>query len=122
MKKKIIVTDDDIETLTILKEFLSLENFEIFTAVNGIQLFEILRTNKPDLILLDINMNWISGYDLCSALKKSEVYKNIPVVFISAKTNQEDIDLGLQLGAEDYITKPFELNKLLLKIQKILKI
>ncbi|HON55698.1 MAG TPA: response regulator [bacterium] len=119
-KKKIVITDDDVDTLELLREFLESENFEVFTIVNGIQLFEVIKENKPDIILLDIMMNWISGYDLCRTLKESEKFKDIPIIFISARTSETDIQLGFDSGADAYLKKPFSLKELLEKINSLI--
>ena len=121
LKKKIVIADDDSDTLELLKDYLESDNFEVITVLNGIQLFEILKIQKADIILLDIMMNWISGYDLCRALKQSLDFKNIPIIFISAKTSEADIELGFNSGADDYVKKPFELKNLSEKIKKLLK-
>ncbi len=118
IKNKIVIADDDIDTLELLKDYLESENYEVYTVINGIQLFEVLKIEKANLILLDIMMNWISGYDLCRALKQSEDFKHIPVIFISARTSDEDIELGYNSGGADYVKKPFELTQLLAKVQK----
>jgi len=118
IKKRIVIADDDIDTLELLKDFLESEGFDVHTVINGIQLFDILKIQRTDLILLDIMMNWISGYDLCRALKQSDEYKEIPVIFISARTSDEDVALGYNSGGNDFIKKPFELSKLLEKIKK----
>ncbi|HPN29580.1 MAG TPA: response regulator [bacterium] len=120
-KKKIVIADDDSDILELLKDYLESDNFEVFTVLNGIQLFEILKIQKADIILLDIMMNWISGYDLCRALKQSGDFKHIPIIFISAKTSDADIELGFNSGADDYVKKPFVLKNLLEKIKKLLK-
>lgn len=116
-----MIADDDSDTLELLKDYLESESYEVFTVFNGIQLFEILKIQKADIILLDIMMNWISGYDLCRALKKSDEFQHIPIIFISARTSEADVELGFNLGADDYIKKPFELKKLSEKIKKLLK-
>ncbi|MBP7654061.1 response regulator [Candidatus Dependentiae bacterium] len=121
LKKKIVIADDDSDTLELLKDYLESESYEVFTVFNGIQLFEILKIQKADIILLDIMMNWISGYDLCRALKKSDEFQHIPIIFISARTSEADVELGFNSGADDYIKKPFELKKLSEKIKKLLK-
>ena len=121
IRKKIVVADDDTDTLELLKDYLESENFDVFTVFNGIQLFDILKIHKTDIILLDIMMNWISSYDLCRTLKQSKEFKHIPIIFISAKTNETNIELGFNSYTNNYVKKPFELKKLIEKINRFIK-
>ena len=117
MKKNILIIDDDIDTLDLTSDFLSSEGYNVYTALSGIQMFECLRNSKSiDVILLDIMMDWINGLDLCKAVKSSDEFKHIPIIIISARNSEDDIELAYSFGATDYLPKPFELAKLRSKL------
>src|SRR5882762_10873200 len=89
-RKKIIIVDDDRETREMLKMALELEGYEVSQAANGLRLISTLHVDRPDLILLDVMMSWIDGFELCRAVKKNEEFRDIPVIFISAKKTAGD--------------------------------
>jgi two-component system, OmpR family, alkaline phosphatase synthesis response regulator PhoP len=119
-KKRILVVEDNPDTRRFLEAMLSQE-FEIITAENGIIGIEYARNRNPDLILLDITLPILNGHDACSLLKKDEKTKRIPIIFLSAKNTTADITLGLGLGADDYLTKPFDFKELLARIKTHLR-
>lgn len=102
-----------------LQVALEAEGFEVGLAANGLRLISSLHVDKPDLILLDVMMSWIDGFELCRAIKQNEEFRHIPVVFISAKRMPEDIQRGIELGAADYFTKPVDLEVLVKRIREI---
>ncbi len=103
----ILVVDDMAANIAILSDLLK-ENYKVKIANNGKRALELARAKeKPDLILLDIEMPLMSGYDVCKELKASSNTKDIPIIFVSAKTGEKDEEYGLNLGAIDYIKKPF---------------
>lgn len=116
MKKILIIEDDDIIRENI-SDALNLYNYQIYTAINGKDGLQLAIKMSPDLILCDIKIPLLNGYEVLEALKKDENTQLIPFIFISAKSNQEDIQKGMNLGAVDYIIKPF----LLLDLIKILE-
>lgn len=120
MKKRIIIVDDDRPTREMLQTALELSGYETNVAANGLRLISTLHVDRPDLILLDIMMSWIDGLELCRSIKKNEEFKNIPLIFISAKTNDEDISKGYECGCEDYLTKPIDMDRLLNRIREVL--
>jgi len=90
MKKKLIyVVDDDPEIRDLLASALELEDFNVVNISNGINLIEELKKKKPDLILLDIMMSWIDGFDICNSIKQNQLYKDIPIIFITAYKNNK---------------------------------
>ena len=106
-KPTILVVDDMTTTLLLLHDLLK-DTYEVKIAKSGTKALEILESpNDIDLILLDIEMPDINGYDVCKRIKNNETIKNIPIIFITGRTSQEDEEYGLNLGAIDYITKPF---------------
>src|SRR6266851_2576709 len=119
-RKKIIIVDDDRETREMLKMALELEGYEVTQAANGLRLISTLHVDRPDLILLDVMMSWIDGFELCRAVKKNEEFRDIPVIFISAKKTAGDIRTGLAAGAADYFSKPIDMERLLARIQALI--
>ncbi|MCT7517676.1 GGDEF domain-containing response regulator [Aliarcobacter cryaerophilus] len=114
-KPTILVVDDMTTTLLLIHDLLK-DTYEVKIAKSGTKALEILESpNDIDLILLDIEMPDINGYDVCRKIKNNETIKNIPIIFITGRTSQEDEEYGLNLGAIDYITKPF--NKAIVKLR-----
>ena len=115
-RNKIIIVDDDITNLTVGKNALA-DKYDVFTAPSGAKLFQLLEKLTPDMILLDIEMPGISGYEVIRKLKSSEKPAEIPVVFLTSIIDPESEVKGLNLGAIDYITKPFSRELLLKRIE-----
>jgi len=113
------IVDDDRETREMLALSLQREGFEVSQAANGLRLISTLHVDRPDLILLDVTLSWIDGFELCRAVKKSEEFKRIPVVFISARTAAADVKRGLDAGAADYFTKPVDLKSLVSRMREL---
>jgi len=122
MKHKILVVDDEKDIVDLLKYNLVKENdFEVITALNGREAIEIAEREKPELILLDIMMPEINGFDVCKQLKTSHPTMDIPVIFLTAKDNEIDEIIGLELGADDYILKPISPRKVLARVRSVLR-
>ncbi len=120
MNAKILVVDDEKDILELVSLILTEEGLQVFTAQDGLGALEIARKEKPDLILLDIMMPEIDGWEVLKILKIEEETKNIPVAMLTCKTETRDKVLGIQEGAVDYITKPFAPEDLLLRVQDML--
>jgi DNA-binding response OmpR family regulator len=121
-KKKILAVDDNSEVLELLKMILTNNGFEVITAMDGIKALELVREkdNLPDLILLDLTLPRLDGYKVCRRLKYSNEYKQIPIIILSGLSESKDKLLGLASEADDYVTKPFQQEDLLQKINKLL--
>jgi len=119
-QKTIYLVDDDITSLTLGKNIL-IEHYNVFTMDSGASFLEFLEKAIPDLILLDIEMPEMNGYEVIKILKSKEETKNIPVIFLTAKDDEDNELEGLTLGAVDYITKPFSAPILLKRIEIHLK-
>ncbi len=119
-KGKILVVDDEINITQILQFSIGAEGYEVITAQNGEEAIDKAKREQPDLIILDIMMPRIDGYEACRLLKANPLTKNIPVVLLTAKGRDIDKRLGQEVGAIDYIVKPFSPNKLIDRIQKLL--
>jgi DNA-binding response OmpR family regulator len=118
-RKKIIYVDDVNYSLMTLKTRLS-DHYEVFTAESVLKLYEHLEKFKPDLILLDVNMPDIDGYEAIKGLKADERYSEIPVFFLTGNSDRESVVKGLSLGAVDYVVKPFTVQKLVESIENLL--
>ena len=119
-KHRILVIEDNAETRRFLEAMLG-KDYEVISAENGVIGIDYARNKSPDLILLDIMLPILSGYDACSLLKKDEKTKHIPIIFLSAKNSVSDITQGLTTGADDYIAKPFDFKELVARIRARLR-
>ncbi len=119
---KVLVVDDEVYILHILDFSLGAEGYEVITAANGEQALEKAISEKPDLIVLDVMMPKMDGYETCRKIKALPETKHIPVLLLTAKGRDIDRQRGFDAGADDYITKPFSPNKLIDRIQGILGI
>ena len=119
-KGKLLVVDDEIYIVHILDFSLGMEGYSVVTALDGEQALEKARTEKPDLIVLDIMMPKLDGYETCKRLKADDATRAIPVILLSAKGRNVDQKIGFEVGADDYITKPFSPRKLVERINAIL--
>ncbi|MCP4751493.1 MAG: hybrid sensor histidine kinase/response regulator [Proteobacteria bacterium] len=116
-KGRILIVDDTQQNVQVLGTMLRQRDYRINVAQNGLQALETVKKIAPDLILLDIMMPEMDGFETCKRLKESEETKDIPVIFLTAKTEPDDIIKGFQLGAVDYVTKPFSSAELLARVQ-----
>ena len=115
-KPLILIVDDIPKNLQVLSSILSFEGYQISFASSGSQALNIIETSLPDLILLDIMMPIMDGYEVCKILKSNPRTKDIPIIFLTGKVEAEDIVHGLKIGAVDYITKPFNSAELLSRV------
>lgn len=116
---KLIIVDDDREGREMLALSLEEEGFEVSQAANGLRLISTLHVDKPDVILLDVNMSWIDGFELCRAVRKNEEFSRIPVVFVSGRSAPMDVQRGLECGAAAYFVKPVDLEALSSKLWQL---
>lgn len=116
---KILIAEDDIDFGNILSQYVSLSGFEAILARNGKEAWELFHSDKPDICVLDVMMPEMDGFTLAEKLREAE--PGIPFIFLTAKSLREDIIRGLKLGADDYITKPFDPEMLMLRINNILR-
>ncbi|MFN0064009.1 MAG: PleD family two-component system response regulator [Myxococcaceae bacterium] len=116
---KVIIVDDDRETRDLLALVLSHEGFNVAQAANGLRLISTLHVDKPDLILMDVNMSWIDGFELCRAVHQNRAFQDIPVIFLSARTGASDVKRGRDAGAVDYFTKPVDIPTLVARVREL---
>lgn len=113
----ILIVDDQVENLQIIGNILKVYDFKKAVATNGFEAIEIAEKIKPDLILLDIMMPELDGLQVCKKLKENQDTSEIPIIFLTAKTQEEDIVAGFEAGGVDYITKPFKTSELLSRVK-----
>lgn len=120
--KKILIVDDEPNIVMSLEYTFKKKNFEVFIARDGIEALQIAEENIPDIILLDIMMPNVDGYETLRLLKKDKKLQHIKVVFLSAKNKALDIEKGLSLGADKYVTKPFSVKKLITQVEELVNL
>ncbi len=119
-RKRILVVDDEIYIVHILEFSLTMEGYEVATASDGEEALRKIEEDRPDLVVLDIMMPRLDGYEVCRRLRQSEDTATLPVILLSAKGRPVDREVGLEVGADDYIVKPFSPRRLLEKIRELL--
>ena len=120
-KKRILVVDDEADLLEIISLRLQAYDYEVVTAIDGQDGLDKARKEKPDLIILDLMLPKIDGYKVCRMLKFDEKFKQIPIILFTARAQESDVKLGKEVGADAYLTKPFEPEVLLAKIKELIK-
>jgi DNA-binding response OmpR family regulator len=120
-KKRILLVDDEAELVELVKMRLEANGYDILTAYDGKEALDVAKKEMPDLIILDLMLPQIDGYKVCRMLKFDEKYKKIPIIIFTARALDTDKKVGMEVGADDYIVKPFEPELLLMKIKDLLK-
>ncbi|NGX56769.1 MAG: Alkaline phosphatase synthesis transcriptional regulatory protein PhoP [Candidatus Anoxychlamydiales bacterium] len=120
-KKRILLIEDEEEIAALIKLQAEVSGYKLHVEVDGLNGFKTAQREKPDLIILDIYLPGQNGFDVVRKIKKSSELRNIPVIILSSKKEELDIVLGLELGADDYITKPFSIKIFFAKIKAILR-
>jgi len=121
-KKRILIVDDEKDIVETIQFRLELEGLECLVAYDGEEALLKAKRENPDLILLDIMLPKINGYKIARLLKFDELYKHIPIIMLTARTQKTDIELGEETGADEYVTKPFDMDMLVALVKKYLKI
>ena len=119
-KKKILVVDDEPDIVSMVKMRLEASGYEVITASDGETAYSRARSDAPDLIILDLMLPGMDGYQVCRLLKFDENYRRIPIIMLTAKSQIEDKEWGQKVGADYYLTKPFEAKELLDKINDLI--
>lgn len=118
MSKKILVVDDEEKIRELIKNYLEKEGFQVLQAADGVEALESITKDKPNLIVLDWLLPGMSGLEICRQVRQKS---NIPIIMLTARTEEVDKLLGLELGADDYVTKPFSLRELTARIRVVLR-
>jgi len=117
---KIVVADDDLDLCELLEMKLRQSNYEVFTAMDGVQALEIVRSIRPNLVILDIMMPLMTGMEVLRELKSETRTADIPVILMTAKRQESDVNSGFALGVVDYIVKPFNLKDLVAQVKGVI--
>lgn len=118
---RILVVDDEPDILELVRYNLSSEGFEVDTAVDGRDALDQLNRRKPDLVVLDLMLPDQSGTEVCQKIRASPAFRDLPVIMLTARSEELDRVLGFELGADDYVTKPFSTRELTLRVKAVLK-
>jgi len=118
---KVLIVEDERDIVQALEYNLKKEGFETHKAYDGIQGLKLASETIPDLIILDLMLPGINGLELCKKLKKDQKTENIPIIMLTAKSEETDKIVGLEMGADDYITKPFSMRELIARLKAVLK-
>jgi DNA-binding response OmpR family regulator len=121
MKRTILVVDDDSDLLKLLSTMLGQEGFNVITANNGDTAIKKVKTELPHLLILDVQMPEKNGLEVCKVLKQDENTRYIPIIMLTGRADEIDRVVGLELGAEDYIVKPFSVREMILRVTKVLR-
>jgi two-component system alkaline phosphatase synthesis response regulator PhoP len=120
-QKKILLVDDEVDLVETIRFSLENEGFTVLVSHDGEDALNQARKENPDLILLDLMLPKLDGYKVCRLLKFDERYKHIPILMLTAKTQEKDKLLGKETGADEYLTKPFDIDELLGKVKSYLR-
>ncbi len=118
---RILVAEDEKDIRELIAFTLRFAGFEVILASNGVEAVEMTEKERPDLVILDVRMPKMTGYEACRRLKENPITQGIPVVFLSAKGQETEIQQGLESGAEEYILKPFAPDELTAQVRQILR-
>lgn len=118
--KKILIVDDEPNIVMTLEYTFKKSNYEVFIARDGQEALDILKTNFPDVIILDIMMPMVDGFATLEQIRKDDNLQHTKVMFLSAKNKESDIEKGMALGADAYMTKPFSIKKVIEKVEELL--
>jgi two-component system, OmpR family, alkaline phosphatase synthesis response regulator PhoP len=121
MNNRILLVDDDQELLAALELKLEKEGFKVETAPDGEVALEVIKKKLPDLVILDVNMPKMNGMEVCKTLRSDEETRDLAVIMLTARDDEIDRVLGLEFGADDYVTKPYNARELILRIKALLK-
>ena len=116
-KGRILVVEDDLDISKMLRIYFDSQGYDVFVANRGLEALDTVRKKLPDVAILDINLPDIDGYEICRTLRTNVRTSQVPVIFLTQKDERSDKIHGLELGADDYITKPFDIEELKLRVQ-----
>jgi DNA-binding response OmpR family regulator len=118
MSQKILVVDDELEIVKVVRAYLEQSGFRVITASDGEQALAVFRHEQPDLIVLDLNLPKLNGLDVCRAIRRDS---NVPIIMLTARVEETDRLIGLEIGADDYIVKPFSPREVVARVRTVLR-
>ena len=116
--KRILVVDDDVKTVELVKLYLNRDGYRVITAYDGVEALRLARESHPDLIVLDLMLPGLDGLEVCQTIRNES---DVPIIMLTAMTTEEDRLTGLDLGADDYVTKPFSPKELAARVRAVLR-
>jgi phosphate regulon transcriptional regulator PhoB len=121
MKKKILIVDDEKDIVELIAYNLEKEGFATIKAYDGETALELVKAKKPDMVILDLMLPGVRGLDVCRFIRKKPETEILPIIMLTARSDQTDKILGLEIGADDYITKPFNVRELVARVRAVLR-
>lgn len=121
MNKTILIVDDEKDIVELVAYNLGREGYQIAKAYDGHQALQYIRENQPALVILDLMLPGINGFEICRIIRKKPETENLPIIMLTAKSDSVDKIMGLEIGADDYITKPFDVRELLARVRAVLR-
>ncbi len=121
MQRNILIVDDEKDIVELVAYNLDREGYRITKAYDGQQAWQFIRENRPDLLILDLMLPGINGFELCRLIRKQRETEDLPIIMLTAKTDSVDKIMGLEIGADDYLTKPFNVRELLARVRAVLR-
>ena len=118
MNELILVVDDELKILKLARDYLENSNFRVTTAADGTEAMAAFRTHRPDLVVLDLNLPGMDGLDVCRAIRQES---DVPIIMLTARVEETDRIIGLEIGADDYITKPFSPRELVARVRVVFR-
>lgn len=118
--KRILLVDDELDIRKVVQARLQSAGYEVIIAVDGSRALELAKSERPDLIVLDLRLPKLDGFEVCRQLKYDPLYQSIPILMLTARSTDRDIQYGMLLGADGYITKPFDGEQLLARVTELL--
>ena len=118
---KVLIVDDNKENIDLIAYFLKSQNYKLFTAFDGVEALKLVESGQPDIILLDIMLPKLDGFQVCERIKKNQKTQFIPIIMITALKELKDKIRSLEVGADDFISKPFENVELLTRVKSLLR-
>jgi DNA-binding response OmpR family regulator len=122
MARRILAIEDDPRVLAVLKKRLEFSGYEVVTAQDGTDGYRKARAESPDLIILDLILPGLNGYQICAMLKRDQNYRDIPVLMLTARSQERDIEEGMRVGADAYMIKPYDPNVLVARVKLLLEL
>jgi len=121
MKPRILIVDDEPDVVQLIEYNLKAAGYDVVTAADGNEALDLARSSSPNLIILDLMLPEVDGLDVCKVLRRDRSTAGIPIIMLTAKASETDRVLGLELGADDYVTKPFSPRELVLRVKRLLR-
>ena len=121
VQTKILIAEDDAEVMDLVRVYLTREGFEVAAASDGEAALELARSSSPDLLVLDVMLPKLDGWAVCRRLREQQATQRLPIVMLTSRSDEMDRVLGLELGADDYVTKPFSPRELVARIKAVLR-